>query len=69
MLQVGQTVAHFSNPDSRAVVVAVFPARPCGEFGVGSWLNGAFMSGVDVIRVRFPSGTFLDSFASSWRAV
>jgi len=64
----GDTVRHFSNPASRAVVVAIFPAHPCGEFGVGSWLNGAFAP-VDVIRVRWPSGRTEDEFASYWEAI
>lgn len=68
-ITVGDEVRHFSNPDTRAVVVAVFPAHPCGEWGVGSWLRGAFMSGADVIRVRFPNGRTEDEFSSYWERV
>ena len=64
-MQVGQTVQHFSNAETLAIVVAVRHVHPCGEFGDGNWLRGAFMS-VPVVRVRFPNGMEEETFSTEW---
>lgn len=64
----GDTVRHFSNPACLAYVVQVRPPRPCGEWGEGNWLRGAFMS-VAVLVLRFPDGHQVEEFASSWSVV
>ncbi len=65
---VGQTVAHFSNPASRATVEQIIPQRECGELGRGNWLNGAFASD-EIIVVNWPNGAVTTTRAANFNAV
>lgn len=54
--KVGDIVRHFSNPEARATVVIVQPARDYARYGHGSWHDGAFMSGSSLLCLRWPDG-------------